>query len=243
MDTRRSTPVRHNTIPPEACSTDLRRRLLRESPFFADLTGGDIDRVNARFNDVGYEPGRAIIREGDPATRLGIVAAGVVKLFNYGDSGNLVLIDVLGPGDHFGSIAGFGPDTYQESAQASDLVCALQIDASVFRTLLETIPAIAVRAVEVLSNRLRLSHELVRQLGAHNAESRVAYVLKRLATRVGRAWEHMTLIDVSLSREEIAAMAGIQTETCSRILSAMRRDGIVEAGRGWVAVRDPARLE
>ena len=95
MDTRRSTPVRHNTIPPEACSTDLRRRLLRESPFFADLTGGDIDRVNARFNDVGYEPGQAIIREGDPATRLGIVAAGVVKLFNYGDSGTLVLIDVL----------------------------------------------------------------------------------------------------------------------------------------------------
>ncbi|MCC6314030.1 MAG: winged helix-turn-helix domain-containing protein, partial [Thermomicrobiales bacterium] len=43
-------------------------------------------------------------------------------------------------------------------------------------------------------------------------------------------------------RQDLAGMTGATVETVSRVLSQFRRDGLVESGRRWIAVRDRARL-
>jgi CRP-like cAMP-binding protein len=236
MAPRRRTPIVLPDISTDACTPALRERLLAENPLFQDLDQRALAEVNERFTDTGFSAGQAIVHEGGKAERLYLVALGIVKLYRSTENGESVLIDILSSGDYFGSIAGFGPEQYTETAEARSTVCSLSIDGPAFRAIVERYSAVALRTVETLSNRLTLAHELLTQFGGYDASSRVAYVLSRLARKLGTEWEGKTLIGAPLSREELASMAGTTTETCSRIISALQRDGVVEAGRRWVAI-------
>ena len=238
MSSRRHSPVIPPHISHDACTPSLRRQLIRENPLFRELPEGEIDKVNEQFVDQGFEAGETILREGEAAQRLYLVALGIVKLFRSTETGDFSLIDVLSSGDYFGSLAGYGPKEYGETAVARSTVCALSVDSETFRRIIEEHPSVGLRTIDALSNRLSLAHEMVTQLRGYEAEARIAYVLLRLATKLGQQWEGNTLIRSPLSREEIASMAGTTTETCSRVLTSLRRKGVIDAGRGWVAISE-----
>ncbi|ORC38390.1 hypothetical protein B4O97_01135 [Marispirochaeta aestuarii] len=236
-------PVHSLAGPVEHCSLDLRRKLIRESPFFSNLEPGQIDEINSRFRDVGFSANKTILREGDNADSLFIVATGLVKLYSASGDGGILLIDILKPGEHFGSVAGFGPECYEETAVAAMDCCLLKISSENFHRVLTMHPQVAVRTVEILSHRVRFSHELMRRLGSYSAENRSAWLLLRLGEKLGRPWEGKNLINAPVSREELAAMIGITTETASRIVSRFQKKGLIESGRGWIAIKDPEGLK
>lgn len=242
MATRRNIPIILPKIDFESCTIGLREKILAGIPFFESLSAADVRSINLRFVDRGFEPGATIIREGEPADRFFVVALGSVKLFRSTDSGGTILLDILGSGEYFGSLAGYGPDRHEDTATAQSRVCALSIDTTAFRGILAEHPSVALRSLEVLSNRLHLAYEMVRQLGGYPAEARIAYVLLRLADKFGVSWQGNTLVQAPFTREELASMAGTTTETASRIVSRLQRQRIIIAGRGWIAVADKQML-
>lgn len=243
MTRRRASPVTLPEVSCRICTAELRYRLLSENPLFAELSADDLEKVNARFAVSGFETGETIQREGDPARQFWIVVSGVIKLFRTTESGASVLIDFLVAGDHFGSIAGYGSEACEETVVTLSSVCALSLGVREFHSILREHPPVALRAVEVLSDRLRLAHNMVHHLGGYPARARIAYILLRLVEKLGTPWEGSTLIQAPLSREDIASMAGTATETASRVLSAFQKEGAVLTGREWVAVVDPEALE
>jgi hypothetical protein len=82
------------------------RRLLGGAPFFAPLPATDMDDLATAFRQADYAAGRVIHHAGDPAARLSIVAAGMVNLARPTPDGQDILLGFLGPGEHFGSLAG-----------------------------------------------------------------------------------------------------------------------------------------
>lgn len=81
------------------------------------------------------------------------------------------------------------------------------------------------------------------RLSAAPVEQRLAATLLLISEKTGEPWQHGVLLRVPLSREDLASMTGAVTETVSRILSHRRRDGLIETGRRWVAIKDVAALE
>jgi CRP-like cAMP-binding protein len=74
-------------------------------------------------------------------------------------------------------------------------------------------------------------------------ERRLAYTLLKLAEKFGQPKELGLLIQVPLSRDDLAEMAGTTTETASRVMSQFQKDGLIDSGRGWVAVTNRDGLE
>ncbi|MFA7566355.1 MAG: Crp/Fnr family transcriptional regulator [Alkalispirochaeta sp.] len=243
MKERRRSPVVPPHIEVDACTYDYRKQLIARLPLFEGLDSRAITHITDQFSESGYTDGEVILREGEPAKRFCLNALGVVTLTRTTDEGETIVLDILTSGETFGSVAGFGPPYYSENAVAGSTVCALWIDAERFRSIITEYPPVALKTIEFLSHRLRLSQELVTQLGGYSAEVRVAWVIRRLADKLGRPWEGKTLIGASFRREQIASMAGTTTETCSRIISDFRRRGVVETGREWIAVTDAEALE
>ena len=229
--------------PGEHCSLDLRKKLILESPFFSNLEHRQIDEVNSCFRDIGFSKKQTILREGENADSLFIVTTGLVKLYSSAGDGGMMLIDILKPGEHFGSVAGFGPARYKESAAAAMDCCLLKISSDNFHRVLTLYPQVAVSTVEILSRKVHFSHDLLKRLGAYPAEYRSAWLLLHLGKKLGRPWEGKTLINAPVSREELASMIGITTETASRILSRFQKQGFIESGRGWIAIKDPEGLK
>ncbi|MEO8556770.1 MAG: helix-turn-helix domain-containing protein, partial [Actinomycetota bacterium] len=51
-----------------------------------------------------------------------------------------------------------------------------------------------------------------------------------------------TLLQLPLSRADLAGMVGSTTESVSRVMSRLRTEGIIDSGRRWTAVLDRDRL-
>lgn len=241
-DDRRTTPLEPEPIEPQMCSVDLRLQILRGLPFFAGLPDDAITAINPLFRETGYEPGEPIYYAGDPAERLFVVAAGKVKLLRHALSGQERVLDLLLPGDFFGSLPVLGEPVYPDTAQAHTLCCVLAISAEGFKTILDRYPPVTRALLAIVAERLRAAQAMLHQTGTAPVESRVAALLLKLAERLGDERAEGWLIQTPLSRQDIADMLGITVETASRTLSQFRKDGLIRSGRRWIAIADRERL-
>src|SRR5688572_18586232 len=115
---RRHTPVEDEEIEPKSCTLDRRLAILRQVPFFEGLSPDEVAEINKRFREEGYAAGEQIYSAGEPATHLYVVAVGKVKVVGHTLDGQDLLLDILVPGEFFGSLSALGDEEYSETAEA-----------------------------------------------------------------------------------------------------------------------------
>jgi CRP-like cAMP-binding protein len=243
MSTRRKTPVQVETVDPAVCSANLRLSILKQAPFFSGLQEADIALINKQFREYGYRSGEPIYFSGETAAHVYLVASGQVKLLQHTTSGQDVLLNILKPGDYFGSLTAVADELYSETALAHTAVCVLGIRTESFRTILGRNPSITLKILDITAKRLLETQETVRRLSTDSVERRIAANLLKLAYKVGEITGEGMLIQMPLSRDDLAQMTGTTTETTSRVISQFQKEGLVRSGRQWLAVVDISRLE
>lgn len=238
-----ASPLRVPDPNPHACSADVRFRVLGQAPMFSRLDPEALTEVNGLCRAVNFEEGESIYLAGDPAERLYVVAIGVAKLSRISEDGKEVLTDVLTPGDFLGALPALGQERYAESGQALTPLCLLLFEARSIDRILRDHPDVAVATLEAVSGRLAAAREVIHRLSTGTVERRLVAVLALLAERVGERDQYGTLLQVPLTREDLAGMTGSTPETVSRTLTALRERGLIEAGRRWVRILDPDALD
>jgi CRP/FNR family transcriptional regulator, nitrogen oxide reductase regulator len=197
-------------------------------------------RRAARVRNV--ETGATFFREGDAATSFFVLNEGSVKLTQLTPEGHQVVLRLIGRGDAFGGVAVFGGATYPITAEAVTHATALEWPGDVMASLMERHPKLALNALRFVAGRLHELQVQYRQLATEKVERRVARALLRLVQQTGRRVESGVLIDLPLSREDIAQMTGTTLYTVSRIISRLEAQGILEAGRQRMVIRNPHAL-
>jgi len=89
----------------------------------------------------------------------------------------------------------------------------------------------------------RVLHEKIRIMSAGSVERRLATLLRHLLERFGDEMEDgSTVIQISLSRAELACLVGATIETTIRIMSRWNKEGVVSTEEDCFLVRSPQRL-
>jgi CRP-like cAMP-binding protein len=104
------------------------------------------------------------------------------------------------------------------------------------------VPQMAMNAMGIMAESLQEIQERFRQVTTERVEQRLAHTLMRLAAQSGVKVEQGILIDLPLTRQDLAEMSGTTLYTVSRLLSQWERDGLVIAGREQVILRNPHGL-
>lgn len=180
--------------------------------------------------------------QNDPATTLYVLVEGRVKFTQVTAEGHQVIVRVSGPGEVFGAVAALGDAVHPASAETTTDCAALGWRSEVISGLLERFPQLALNVVRFLAGRVKEFQDRYRELATERVERRVAHGILRLAAQIGKPVEGGTLIDLTLSRQDIAEMTGTTIFTASRILSGWEGQGIIESGRERVLVRKPDAL-
>lgn len=222
---------------------NLRLKLLHEVPFFKDLSHEQILEINDQFHEKGFEKGDYLYFAGDPAEFLYIIAEGRVKLLRHTSTGKDVMLDLLIPGEFFGTLSTDSSSLYQDTTQAVTSICALTISRENFRTILTKYPTVGIKVLDTVTARLEMAHATIQQLSAQSAEKRIATTLLRLADKLGEKHEVGLLIQTPLTRDELADMTATTPETASRVISQFQREGWIATGRQWVALTDQRSLQ
>lgn len=210
-----------------------RERLANARPFIG-LDEAAVDDVAGTGHRRRLAAGDTVFRQGETADELFVLLEGRVKVTQVTADGQQVVVRLLGPGEMMGCVAAWGGSSYPGTATAQDDSSVIGWPGAVLGRLVERHPAIARNLLGTVGHSLQETQTRLRELATERVERRLAHALLRLVDRQGAS--------LRLTRQELAELAGTTLFTASRTLSAWEARGIVEAGRGHVAVRRPDSL-
>jgi ABC-type bacteriocin/lantibiotic exporter with double-glycine peptidase domain/CRP-like cAMP-binding protein len=112
--------------------------ILRELPML-EFMAPELRRLIAdSFVSVSFPFGAVIVREGDEADALYVLASGRARAVKRGQAGEEIPLGILNPGDTFGELALLEDSGRVATVRASSDVEALRLDRSIFRALLRS---------------------------------------------------------------------------------------------------------
>ena len=217
-------------------------RIPKPVALFADLHPEAFAEVGGAARPRHVAAAGTFFVEGDPAASFFVLVNGSVKMTQVTPEGHQIVLRLLASGDAFGGVAAFGGATYPVSAEAVTDSSALEWPGDVMARLMERHPKLALNALRFVAGRLHELQVQYRQLATEKVERRVARALLRLVQQAGRRIDSGVLIDLPLSRDDIAQMTGTTLFTVSRIISRFEAEGILEAGRQRMVIRYPHGL-
>jgi CRP/FNR family transcriptional regulator, nitrogen oxide reductase regulator len=215
---------------------------LTVTELFSGLNPAEIEEVARAARTKTIEAGAFYFQEGDPAELTHVLVAGKVKLTQVTTDGQQVIMRYISPLEEFAVIAAFSSKVYPVSAEAVLKSTALTWDHDSMRKLMDRYPQIAVNAINILGARVQEFQDRLRELSTERVERRIARSLLRLVRQTGRKTSDGVLIDLPLSRQDLAEMNGTTLYTVSRILSAWETKGLVHSGRERIVIRRPHGL-
>jgi CRP/FNR family transcriptional regulator len=209
--------------------------VFKKSLSFAHLGKEDLSKIAAHATIRYYQKKDFIFHEGDPATYLRIVQYGRVKLFKASTSGREFVPHIAGPGNTLNIAALFGDKPHFLSAQCIEDTSILCVGREDFLSFLNEYPSVARRIIGILGEVINLTNEKIIDLLVERVDLRVTNVLFMLSSKFGTT--------LSLTCSDIADLAGTTTESTIRVISKLRKAGILRSHRQKIVVLDQVGLQ
>jgi CRP/FNR family transcriptional regulator, cyclic AMP receptor protein len=208
---------------------------------FDGLAPENVDRMLAAARRVRLSRGEILFHEGDRAESVYLIESGKVAARISTPDGALVTVAVLGPGSAVGELALLGDNERRTATvQAVEPVVALALLRRDFAELRRQHPSVTEFLVTSLAATVRrLDAQLVEAFHLP-AEARIRRRLHALAQVYDKG---SRVIEVDLTQEELAQLAGTTRPTLNRVLREEERRGTLQLRRGRIVILDRAQLE
>jgi CRP-like cAMP-binding protein len=205
-----------------------------------ELEGVERSELVAAARRRRFRRNEIIFHEGDPGGSLHVVVKGHVAIRITSRLGDVVTLNVLGPGQAFGELALLNEDaTRTASAVSLDPSETLSWDRATVQRFRERSADFDRFFIEVLAEAVqRLSRQLMEAYHL-SVEQRVLARLSGLA-ELFRPGEEVVAIPVT--QEDLASIAGTTRPTVNRVLKEAEAKGLVVLSRGRIEVVDRAGL-
>jgi CRP-like cAMP-binding protein len=217
---------------------------LRKVSVFKDATDDDLKLFVENSILRTIEDGEFFFFQGDPATYFYVLVSGRAKLLQSNPAGQQVNLRTINEWQMFGALGAVRPDAaYPATAQALEPSTALAIESSFLRDALQTRPYLNFSLMQLMTGYIQEMQERFRELATERVERRIALTILRLAAQIGKRSDGSeTMVELPLTRQDVAEASGTTIFTVSRVLADWERRGLIEAGRERVLIKNPHGL-
>jgi len=207
--------------------------MLNTIPLFQWLSQSQLASVGAHVAWRVVEKGDIVVRQGDVADSLFVIASGQVKVYmTEGD--REVILKTLSAGDYFGELPMLDMEPRSASVAAVER-CHLQtLSYKALQRAMEGSSDIAKRVLETLAKRLRDADRKISTLALMNISSRVSRALLELAILSnGRM-----VVGEPFTQKDLAGMVGASREMVNRTLRDLMEQGYIDVQRKSITILD-----
>jgi CRP/FNR family transcriptional regulator, dissimilatory nitrate respiration regulator len=187
-----------------------------------------------------FKPGEMVIGEEDPIRSFYVVISGKLKLYRSSVEGKEQTLQLLGPGDPFGLCTAFATNAFPANAMAIEESSVILIPGTVMEETARQEPAILFNIIQILSQRLKDSMELIESLALKEIPGRLASFLCHLLPQ--DAENKKTSVELTISQRELSKILGATPEALSRALRKMANDGILSTAGRVISILDRKAL-
>lgn len=194
--------------------------------------------LNAVSTVVDVPAGKVVFSEFDAGDALYIVQSGAIEISTLSEDGRKLGLEIMRAGAVFGEIALFDPGPRTATATAMEATRLLQVRNSDVLRELHQRPELSVELLRLAGSRMRWMNMQLHE-----------YVFLALPARLARKVLHLTMNDTgpnvtfNLSQTDLADFTGATREAVSKTMSVWKHKGIIETGRGKLAILDRAALQ
>ncbi|HAL80994.1 MAG TPA: transcriptional regulator [Mucilaginibacter sp.] len=212
-------------------SLDQLTNLVSKNDGLAELKKTILERKSRQF-----KKNQVIYYEGDKGHGLYLVISGKAKTVKLAEDGRELMTGIYSTDDYLGINSMLANEAYTDTATALEDSMLCLIPKEQFERLMNLYPDVAKKFIKLLSNDIREKEEQLLQLAYHSVRKRMAEALLRLNR------QYKDDDNIKITREDMAAMAGMATETVSRTLSDFKDEGLIDKKGSIITILDLARL-
>ncbi len=208
--------------------------MLGNIPLFSGLREQELATIGQHTVAKTFPARAAILREKEKSDSLYIILYGKVKVYVSEKDGSEVTLNIQGRGDFFGEMALLDDVTRSASVMTMEPTRLSIMTKAAFRECLAAHPDVAYALIRMLTQRVRVLSENVRNLALLDVYGRVARTLLHLATPAG----DKLIVTQKLTHQEIANMVGASREIVSRILKDLVNKGYITVERKRITINE-----
>ena len=170
-----------------------------------------------------FKKNQVIYYDGDTGNGLYLVVSGKVKTIKLSEDGRELMTGMFIADDYLGVNVILANEPYADTATAVEDSVLCLIPKEQIEHLLNLYPVVAKEFIKLLANNIRDKEDQLLQLAYQSVRKKLAMALLRLYKQ-----QNEKELNIKISREDLAAMAGMATETVSRTLSDFKEEGLID---------------
>jgi CRP/FNR family transcriptional regulator len=182
-----------------------------------------------------------LYRIGDPFTNLYAIRLGHFKTFQVSHSGEQHVTGFQMAGELLGMDA-ISTEHHHCDAMALEDSEVCEIPFARLEELFGTIPSLLHHFHRMMSQEITREQNVMLLLGNMRAEQRFAAFLINLSSRYAARGYSSTTFQLRMSREEIGNYLGLTIESISRLLSRLKKQGLLRVANREIELLDITRM-
>ncbi|RUM90900.1 MAG: Crp/Fnr family transcriptional regulator [Thermovibrio sp.] len=202
---------------------------LKKIPLFKELTEHQIESIKKISTIKNYDKGETIFSPYDRAEFFFVLKSGAVKVFKT-SKGKEQIIRIFDKPNLFGEAASFTGTNFPAWAETIEDSEILLIPRKEFLEIIRNDPEIGMKLLSVMAQRLIHLTNVIESLSLKTALSKVSSYILRKYENEGE--------EINFSTGMAAMELGLTKETVSRMLSKLKKLGLIEKDGGRILIKN-----
>ncbi|QNM85503.1 Crp/Fnr family transcriptional regulator [Polaribacter pectinis] len=215
--------------------------IVRQFNTLKHLSKDELLRISACKTSLVIKKGESIFEEGEHLNGVFCIKNGVCKVSKMSENGRNQIISLVKRGDILGERSLVSDEVANLKAVAlSDMEICFVPKEEIIKDL-EKNPDFTMAVLKNMASMLKSADNVIVDMAQKTVKQRLAETLINLKERFDLNEDG--IIDVQLSREDIANIIGTATESAIRLLSELKKKQIIEFRGKEIKILDESALE
>ena len=171
-----------------------------------------------------FDKNEMIFEEGNLPTHYYQIISGEVKMSNYNDDGREFIQGIFYKTQSFGEPPLFLNQKYPANALAVEDSQVFLLSKNSFMTLLEENPAISIKIIENLAERLYYKSVIAAEISTHDPEHRILKLIDHGISYFNFKKDENGYL-INFTRQQIGDLTGLRVETVIRAIKSLEKKG------------------
>lgn len=216
---------------------------LADVPLFRGLDEPELHKLGELLIPRFYRKKTIIFTEGSEKESIYIVRSGLVKAFKTDAEGHEQIVNFLGPGSMFPHTGFFLLSPYPATTEAVMDTQLLAMPLRSFEQIITSTPGIAIKVMREMSATIQELQSKLQELSGQDILVRLQSFLLAMAQKQGRQLpDGRVKLTLPVTHQELANTIGTTRESVTRLLTQLRKEGLLEVSRGGFVISDIDRL-
>ena len=195
------------------------------------------------FDDNGtifnYKKNEIIYKEGQNSNFIYLITKGAVKCYKFDEKGKELTTALHKEDDLFGYTSFIQNIPYRETATAIKDLVMVGVSKAELKEVLDNNHKLTLEVIQMLTDDLTGVKDQLLQMAYSSVQKKTASTILRFAEKINSKLED----PIKISRNDLASVAGIATETLIRTISDFKKQGLIELEGRNIKILDIQKLQ